>query len=73
MDTTNTLTPTFTRLKSGRGRPRFYTSNKSGNVRITITLPGEQGNISRTLTFSDTKVTEVYSAILNTLVGATKK
>lgn len=59
----------FTRVDGGdRGRPRTNKGDKTGNVRITVTMPGAEGNISRSLTVSDAKVSEVYKQIESSLV-----
>jgi hypothetical protein len=62
----------FTQVDGGkRGAPRTNTSDKTGSVRIVITMPSNEGNISRSLTIADAKVSEVYKALQETLVKQT--
>jgi hypothetical protein len=59
----------FTQVDGGkRGAPRTNTSDKTGNVRIVVTLPSVEGNITRSLTVESAKVSEVYRALLDILV-----
>jgi hypothetical protein len=59
----------FTQVDGGgRGRPRTNTGDKTGNVRITISLPGVEGNITRTLTVEEARVSEVYRALRESFV-----
>lgn len=59
----------FTQVKSNAGAPRTNTSNRKGNVRITVTLSGAENNVTRSLTVQDATVTEVFAAIKETLVS----
>lgn len=56
---------------AGRGAPRVNKSNHKGNVRVTITMPSKPGNVSRSLTFENATVTEIFSAIQDALVAQT--
>lgn len=63
----------FARIDGGdRGRPRTNKSDKSGAVRITITMPSEKGNMTRSLTVQG-KVSEVFKALQETLVKEAAK
>lgn len=62
----------FVQVDGGdRGRPRTNKGNKKGNVRITVSMPGVEGNITRTLSIQEATVTEVFTAIQDTLVKQT--
>lgn len=50
-----------------RGRPRINTGDKTGNVVIMISQRNVEGNITRSLTVADAKVSEVFKAIKETL------
>jgi len=54
----------FTRLNGGeRGRPRINKGDKTGTVRIVVSMPGVDGNISRTISIADAKVSDVFKFI----------
>jgi hypothetical protein len=50
----------------GRGRPRENRGDKTGAVRVTLAIPGVKGNITRSFTVADAKV----SAVSKVLVAA---
>jgi len=55
----------------GRGRPRTNKANRKGVVRLVVSLTGEQmkGNITRTISFADATVSDVFSAIEQNLAN----
>jgi len=58
----------FTLVESlGRGRPRSNTGDKTGNVRVTITCVEHEGNITRTFTVADARVSHVANALRTAL------
>jgi hypothetical protein len=63
----------FVQVNGGdRGRPRTNKGDKSGNVRITVAMPGTEGNMTRSLTVEG-KVSEVYNALLTLVKKAEKQ
>ena len=46
-----------------RGRPRTNRKDGRGNVRVAITLPSNEGNISRTFTVANATVTEIFALL----------
>lgn len=53
--------------RGASGRPRTNKGDKSGTVRVVVLMPGAEGNISRTLSIADAKVSEVFRAIAENL------
>jgi hypothetical protein len=51
----------------GRGRPRENRGDKSGNVRVTVTCVEHEGNITRTFTVADARVSHVANALREAL------
>lgn len=50
----------------GRGRPRENRGDKTGAVRVTLAIPGVEGNMTRSFTVANAKV----SAVSKVLVAA---
>jgi len=51
----------------GRGRPRENRGDKSGNVRVTVTCVEHEGNITRTFTVANARVSHVATALRTAL------
>jgi hypothetical protein len=51
----------------GRGRPRENRGDKSGNVRVTVTCVEHEGNITRTFTIANARVSHVATALRTAL------
>lgn len=49
-----------------RGAPRTNKRDARGQVRVSITLPTSEGNISRTFSVANATVTEVLNALTAT-------
>lgn len=63
----------FPRIDGGdRGRPRTNKGDKTGPVRISVTMTGVEGNMSRTLTVQG-KVSAVFAEIERSIAGAPVK
>jgi hypothetical protein len=60
----------FTLVESkGRGRPRENRSDLTGQVRIAVVLSGYTGNITRSFTVKDAKVSAVSKALVAALAS----
>ena len=48
---------------SERGRPRLNKGDKTGTVRVTLTMPNADGNMTRTFSIANAKVSDVFTAL----------
>ena len=63
----------FKRVDGGdRGRPRTNKGDKQGSVRITVAMPSEEGNITRSLTVEG-KVSTVFKAVQEAILTPATK